>query len=480
MQNFTTFDNPNTGLIADNNGYPIGVVLNDKTTMFSNVDNHANVIYANASAADGGNGTQTMPFNTVQAAINAASDYYTIRLTGDFTENVVMRDLNAIAIIGDAEINTSITNATAGHTFNWTANALTGFNSQKFTMRDLNLINGDTTGAYHAIHFDGSAIVWSNTIQKNTFLGDECDINFVDIDGSGTATQPTAYFRMVGCVYWTHGQIQGGALSVLNCTNFRTRQLEIGAIDLPMNFYVEYNSAEQTGGGRSDTTLGESSVAWGDVIINGHPIFQVDRTSLIVGNVTGTLTSFYLSPRDYCPELLFYGQHGVVGGSGGNITLTFQNPQASGSSFNFVDLSGAHILGTVSFTKAALTPANTRGYAVVLGKAQFDTTTSHGITVSGYVALDLRGAVYNQSTLYATSGMTEMIDRSIISFTIATPSTTNAIAIPVCPLPTGATYTVSATPPTAVATGVSSKTVAGFNLLLGTGGGTSDVTITRI
>jgi hypothetical protein len=286
-------------------------------------------------------------------------------------------------------------------------------------------------------------------------------------------------------VYWTHGQIIGGALSIVNCLNFRTRQLEFGAIaqgtgsNQACNFYAEYNGANPcSGNGRSDNTLGESSIVWGNVVLVGHPIFQCDRTSLIVGNVQGTsLTSYYSSGKDYCPYIILYGLHGILGTAGGNITLVFLDPQSSGASVNVVDLSNAHILGNVSLTKSSTSLANARAYALVLGQAQFDTISAGGISASGHISLDLRGAYFTQSTLCVSGVAT--IDRSSASFTVSTPTTATSVTFAI-PFPTGATYTVAISPSSATAHGISSKTATGFTLLLGTGGRTTDVTITRI
>jgi hypothetical protein len=100
-----------------------------------------------------------------------------------------MRDLNNIAIVGDSEINTSITNAVAGHTFSWIAGATTGTNVTECSISNLTFINTDTTGTYYSLNIDGNAVTY-----PNTFLYDEFDLNYIDVDGSGTFTQPTAYF----------------------------------------------------------------------------------------------------------------------------------------------------------------------------------------------------------------------------------------------------------------------------------------------
>lgn len=422
------------------------------------------VWYVNAAAAVNGNGSQLKPFNLLQSAINAASDFDTIFVTtrGDHAENIVMRDLNGIAIIGNSESNTAIANIGASHTFTWVPGATTGVAVRKFTLRNIEFINDDTTGTYHGIHVDASAVVY-----PNTFCADEFDMDVVDVEAAGGQGKTSVYFRNTGQVFWTHGQALNGDVTLINPSVFRTRQVEIGGLGAPANLNVTYDGAlEHNGIGRSDVSIGQQSIVWGNVVPNGHPIFQMDQSSLIVGNLGGgILTSYYSSGRDYCPVFSVYGQLGILGVAGGNINLTFPDPQASGSAFNIVDMSRAHVLGTVSFTKTNFVPANARGVAVVLGQAQFDTTTVGGLSANGFVALDLRGAEFNVAALASTGAAS--VDRDKIAFSaqaITTAGTTVAINPP---LPTGATYAVAATPSAATTVFVSNKAVNGFKLTPG-------------
>jgi hypothetical protein len=434
-----------------------------------------NVLYVNKSAPSGvlQNGSPGFPFLTLQAALNVASSNTAIYVfPGTYSENIVMPDLDGIAIIGSAEQNTTIINASPGHTFSWIPGATTGAAVTTFQMRQLTLSNTDTTGTYHALHIDANAVVF-----PNTFLSDECDINFVDVDGVGGVGKTAAFIRNAGFVFWTHGAIVGGDLYVTNCTQFAGRQLEIGTLIAPTNFVAEYDGNNPHNGlGRSNISIAEDTVVYGDVQLKGHPIYQEDVSSLIIGNVTGTLTSFYASGRDYCPALFFSAHHGQPGGTGGNLTLVFPDPQASGSAFNAVDFSTGHIIGAVNFTKTNFLPANARGLLYVAGQAQFDTTTANGLSFNGYVAADLRGAVFHQNVLQATGAAA--IDRDRITFvqTITASPTTVPISPP---LPTGATYAVAVGPSVAAAYGISAKAVNQF-VLTGPASGTADITISRI
>jgi hypothetical protein len=291
------------------------------------------------------------------------------------------------------------------------------------------------------LHIDAS-----NVVYPNTFIGEEMDIQTVDFEGNQTQAVTTVYLNNVGAPYVWHSQVYGGAVTVINPGQFRATAMTIGNSGDPHDFNVTYDgNLPRNGLGRNDITLASGSAVFGNVTLNGHPIYQEDVDSVIVGNLNGAnLSTFYASGRDYSPTILAYGQHGVVGGTGGSINLTFPDPNTSGTSFNFVDFSNGHILGKVNLTKANLLPLSARGYAVVQGQAQFDTTVANGISANGYVAMDLRGANFNQSALQATGAAT--IDRSIVTITGQAATTAGNVISISPPLAAGATYTTAVTP----------------------------------
>ena len=387
-------------------------------------------------------GTIIAPFTTIQAALNAATANTTINLApGVYSENIVMPDLDGICIQGGSEMNTTIQNATAGHTIYWYPAASTGANVNKFCLSNLELVNDDTTGTYHTLHIDATRVVY-----PNTFIGEEMDIQTVDFEGSQTQAVTTVYLNNVGAQFVWHSQILGGALTVINPGQFRSTGMTIGNTSDPHDFNVTYDgSLPRNGLGRNDITLASGSAVFGNVTLNGHPIYQEDVDSVIVGAVNGAnLSSFYASGRDYCPTLLMYGQHGIVGGTGGNISITFPDPNSSGSAFNFVDFSNGHILGKVNIVKANLLPLSARGYAVVQGQAQFDSTSASSITANGYVAMDLRGSNFTASALTAIGNAT--IDRDTVVLANSVCTTAGTVLNITPPLPAGATYAVGATP----------------------------------
>ena len=399
------------------------------------------------------------PFKTIQAALDVATQGTTIYVaTGTYNENIVIPDLDSLAIIGASEMNTIISNATPGHTITWIPGATSGASVNKFTIQNIDIENTDTTGTYHAVHFDASAVVY-----PNVFLGDECDFVVVDIDGQQTKGHPTAYFNNIGALLWWHGQVNGGDLTVINPGVFRANGLEVGTVNQPMNFNATYDgNLPRNLLGRNDITIAAGSVVWGDVILSGHPIYQEDTDSLVFGNLIATnLSSFYASGRDYCPTLLLYGQHGVVGRSGGNITITFPDAQSSGSALNLVDFSNSHVIGNITITKTNYSPANSRGVAYVQGQGQFDTTSAGGITFNGYVAADFKGTVFNNSAVSAN--VYSVVDRTTVSY-VNQAVTTGGTTINISPALSSNAYAVAVTPTSAATVFVSNKTSSSFRL----------------
>ena len=268
-----------------------------------------NVLYVAKNGSDTAcNGSDNCPYLTIQNAINNAAANTTIYIyPGIYTECLVMRDIDSVAIFGSAEQNTTIQNNGACHTFSWVAGATTGASVYQFRMSDVTLVNTDTTNTYHSLHIDGNAVTY-----PNTFISDEADFNFVDLDGDGTQGHVTAYIRNAGNLYYTHGSLTGDVY-LTNDSEVIFRQVMVGTLLAPQNVTLEYlggNAA--TGLGRNDYTFAQQTAVFGNLVFNGHPIVQFDPTVLVVGNTTGTLTSYYASGKDYCPVLELYSIFGLL------------------------------------------------------------------------------------------------------------------------------------------------------------------------
>ena len=468
------FYNPTTGALRVSDGVTAGGVSRVLAEASAGIQ-VTKLLHVDGSRTDDylETGSILTPFTSIQSALNVAIAGTTISVApGTYQENIIIPDLDGLAIIGSSEMNTNIINNGNNHTITWVPGATAGALVNTFALKFFTVTN--TLASYKALHVDAAAVLY-----PNNFCGDEFDITEVDFDGVQGAGNANMYFRNTGIVYWNHGDCVGGDLFIDTCSSFRTRNVEIGTLAAPMNVKTTYEGATDIHNlmGRTDYSFGASTVIFGNLNIFGHPVVQLDTSSVVIGNIVATsLTSFYASGRDYCPLFSIYGQVGLAGGGQGNITITFPDPQTSGSAFNAVDLSNAHIQGIVTLLKTNFLPATARGYAVVLGQAQYDKGTASSISVNGFVSLDLKGATYAQAALSGTG----FVDRNVITFVNATVATTPGTTLTISPpLPTGATYSAVATPTSAITTFITTKTTSSLKLV-GSAGGFADVTITRI
>lgn len=444
-----------------------------------------NNLYVDAGATVGGDGSFVYPFATISAALAAISGSNTVVniAPGTYTENLVIPDIDGIVIQGAHEHVTVVQNNGAAHTLYWVPAAGPGALIQKFALRDLEIIN--TAVGFDAIHIDGNAVNGALV----GFLCDEFDMDYIDVDKSGAGY--AVYLRNVGVCYPTHGQWGGADSTILNVGQFRCGQLEIGTQTAPQNFHVEYNGANPRNIiGRADNTISQGTVIWGDVVLKGHPIFQGDSGSLIWGDVTEDgLTSFYVSGRDYCPIVVCSSTVGFATSAGGQITLTLPDPvphatEPLANAISIISFSGATVWGTVTIAKPTNGPVAepTRQYGVfVAHNATFEVGAAPyvgTVNANGYVAMNLKGSVYNQSAL-ATTG-TGTIDRTLhLIKALSTPGPTPTVVAITPPFP-DASYTVSATPSTNTTVWVpAGRTLAGFALSQATYGGTCDLVISR-
>ncbi|MFZ4399413.1 MAG: hypothetical protein ACOYO1_05205 [Bacteroidales bacterium] len=401
-----------------------------------------NVLYVSKVTDGYQNGSIEYPFSTISAALDAAASYTTIKVaSGTYQENIVMRDLEGIAIIGDSELNTTIVNDGFYHTFYWypTTEILS------FSLKNITFSN--TENGYDAIHIDGS-----NIFNDAAFFGAQFDMDHVNVSKKGAGY--TVYLYVLGNCNATCGKWTGGPTMLYNVSVFRAHQIEIGTSASLNSLYVAFEANLTVGRlGRSDNTISQNSIVWGDVILSGHPFFKADSSSVIHGNIHdsgNSLTTYYdaVNAIDYCPLIMISSTVGF-GPSTGNINLTLPDPQPSSSSWNEISLSGARICGSVTISKPSDLPTGQCGYGHV--NAHNTTFEVNGdnypgaITADGYVYMNLKGSYVTQSTLTATGEAFIDRDTHVLSGHNIGNNATAIIPI-VPPFPPGVSYAVSIEP----------------------------------
>ena len=476
------------------------------------------------------NGEFVTPFLTIQEALDVAKANNTITVApGTYIEDLVIPNVDGLVIKGSSEINTVITNSSNNHTITWLPNANTGTIVNAFELKNFTVVN--TTADKKSFFINASSLLNSNTfcidefnITDVYFIGDmqfenvetvywkngyldgdlyanNCTLfNIGDVDSTGNLYanncslfnirdvnfegNTQASLQNIENIMWNNGQINGD-LNVTNSAAFKGRNITVGTSATPKNVNLTYNASAITDSAlnRIDYTLSSDTVIFGDLNIIGHPNVYLDTTSKILGNVVGanTMTSFHDSTRDYCPILSLHGQIGLSGqlntNGSGDITLTFPDPNASGSAYNQVDLSNSIVAGTVVLNKTNNSPSGDRAIAYVTGPAQFDNGGANSITVNGYVSLDLKNSSFQQSALNTSS--TGFVDRNNITYLGATAAVAGTVMTISPKLPTSATYAAIATPTANTIIHITTKTNSNFTLF-GSVSGVADVLLIRV
>ena len=413
-----------------------------------------NVLYVSKVTDGYQNGSIEYPFSTISAALNAAASYTTIKIaSGTYQENIVMPNLEGIAIIGDSELNTTIVNDGVSHTFYWYPT------TEIFSFSLKNITFSNTENGYDAIHIDGTAIFGEAAV-----FGGQFDMDHVNVNKKSAGY--TVYLNNLGNCNATCGKWVGTSAMLYNISVFRAHQIEIGRSSSLNSLYVTFDANLNVGRlGRADNTISQNSIVWGDVILSGHPFFKADSSSIIRGNIHDSgsaLTTYYdaVTAIDYCPLIMISSTVGF-GPSTGNIDLTLPDPKPSSSSWNEISLSGARICGSVTISKPSDLPAGQGGYGHV--NAHNTTFEVNGdnytgdITADGYVYMNLKGSYVTQSTLVATGEA--FIDRDTHVLSDYDIGDNASVIIPIDPpFPPGVSYAISIEPNQATLTFVEKAT----------------------
>lgn len=415
-------------------------------------------------------GSLSRKYNTVQGALNAASNGTTILIgPGTYSENVVMPDLSGVQIFGSGLADTIIQQPPGGgDTFSWTPAAASGAAVVRFGIANLRLRN--TAAAGRALVIDGSAVV-----SPATFLSGGLDLSDVLIQksGGGDAVQ----INCAGVVVMGDLIVQGipstasANTTIKNVTQWTAQHSAFNGLDL------EYDgNSPRPGNGRSSYTIVACTVMPGfDLVVRGHPIVGVDPSTLINGSVVATaLTSFFAPGRDYEPIIAFAGSCGnpSVAGSG-NFTAVLPAPALGGAAVPLLDMSNGRYYGNVSVSRTA-------GPRVVVPAYQaiFFTLPPGAITSGDLIDLDLRSAKFEFAVLGVAASGTIDRDHYVIPGGAGAPAVIPIV--PPFPAYVLGLYVVAATStaPVPVAISITAKSPVSFTAA---GGPTpADFVVTRL
>lgn len=460
------------------------------------------LLFVDAAAVAGGNGSIAQPYNTLQDALNAALPNTTIQMTaGTYVQDVVMPNKDFIEIIGAGRGQTVLRNATDSSTFSWIRTGAGLPTITRFSMQDLTIECDAATATNGAVYMDSTNEIPNGPGVEGTFATDGIYFTRVNVLRTVVTGLPgvggrAAYFRRVGKVEWLNC-VWVGAVSVPGTvvTQNLGRGTAYGTQFTNLDIeYIRSNPAPANGRNGFTLLAGSGVAAFenltalnhGGTTLRGHPILLGDATSLLSGStgvpalqgvgLTTTNGSGGFGPQS-APIIQFSGTIGVgpsTAGSG-QVTLPlpafpagFQPPTVDFSFAKFVAVpavagslritaaSGSILVPQlVRATQASLTFLSGAGIAVP-NAIEIGSAT---VGINHPVVFDARQAFgYSQSMFNVAAG--SFLDRT--SWTIAMAAFTVApIVQPILPqYPPLSTYSVSYQSSLPVAIGVTSPTTS--------------------
>jgi hypothetical protein len=447
------------------------------------------VYFASPSAAPGGNGSLTAPFNTAQAALNALSaGDEAFLLPGVYNESLIWPDVENVVLRGSGAPITVI-NAPTGDTLRWAP--LSGA-FDRMAIYDVTLRNLNNGGRCLVLDGTGTSIAFSGTLQAQFLRVSGYFENLVLDKGTSTgdaaylrATSVTDFVTAIGTVISTN-QIAGwnGSVSLLNAGHVGFSHMTLGnaTTGFTVVSYDDTVGVPIPYGGRQGVFVNNGSVVFGSVTLQSAVFFVLDKTSAITGDITATALAAFTGPA-HSPII---GLLGTIGKPASAAQIRITLPAMSVKSVALVDLSGAMIY--VSAAKPLYVDSAALGISrnkVTAKLAQvnivFGGTTAGSIKCGPDTDLDLRGSIFPQAALQAVGN--GAIDRSLYTASVSVPIGTVNISItpPLPPTstvwyPGGAPYVVSYELATSAAyPGTSGKLASQF-----TATGTAAVNVTAI
>lgn len=413
--------------------------------------------YASPAAPVGGDGGIFSPFNTAQAALNAAATGDVVVLgSGTYVENLVWPATDNITVISYGAI---IAPAGAGDTLSWVPTAGQVFD--RMTILGV-LILRNTTNGGRCLVLDGDLTAVA-TITKFLRVAGIFDRVLLDKSGTGDA----AFIRSTGVLEVVNAVgLQGTGTVVAGWTG-KTTLRNVGYVAFSgsvlgllggssLDYEYDDNVAKPTPtGGRQGVYLFSGTACNGSVVVGKTPLFVVDSTSVIYGNVSDSGLTTFIAPN-HAPIIVFLG---TLGTAGTTPSLTLSLPALVATGIPFIDLGRGTFYGVVSVSSFALGIARN---GVRAQQARLFKTTAGGVLCGADTDLDIRGAYFVQAALSVAGNGAIDRDRHRIA---AQPIALLGTAIVITPqFPTGVVYDVMLEAAAPLSAGITVKTPTGFTV----------------
>jgi len=441
----------------------------------------------NGNDAKARRGRIDLPFLTVQAALTAALAGDAILVApGTYAENLVIPDIDGLAIVGENTTTTIIT-AALGRTISWVPAAGPGALVKSFNLAKLTVSNTDPLS--DTIFVDGTAVSNPNTFCGSFF----CDEIAVTHSGAGIPMNMICVGRVITSLSTVTGNT-GGGVRIRNCSRFQVTESSVASSSLLPATVLDLGWDRNAGAaipglGREGFYLSNSTFVSHNTIISGQPIFSVGVGCVLLGTLTTALT-FFAGGVNQGPVIYLNGSFGAlidpvagyltppVAGVG-TITITLPLTTA-GLPRMVLDLTGGSFYGTVAIDK---TGGGVVRQSVTAKGASFYAQAAGNITAGALIDLDLRGASFAQAALAVAGGGT--IDRDKVTIQAVAVALAGTPVVFAIPFPSTVTtqYAPQFTPTGVIAAPVSAsitaRTAAGFTATAVGVAATGDFVVTR-
>lgn len=470
------------------------------------------LLFVDSAAPAGGNGSILLPFNTVQAALNAALPQTTILVAaGTYLENLVMPNTEGIHLEGVGRGQTILRNVGDAHTFDWTRSGVVPA-VRRFTMSNLTVVNDAATASNACLNLDANGEDPVPAPAVNNFGRDGLVFENVECIRQVTPTGIAVFLRRATLVLLSNCLWRGEiGIAGTTVTQNVSRVNAFSSVFTNLDQQWIRSNPQPFGGRNAFSMFAGSAVSpfedntpalQGGVILRGHPIFVADSTCLLSGSTgvpalqgigLSTIGNIGFGPAS-APIIGVAATIGTGTATPGSGVVTLPLPAyGAGIPAPSVDLSRAQFLvvpaAAGSFTVTGATPSvgphfvsvtDTRMvYLTALG-APVANAVAVGSAVAGInnpVILDAREALYSAQTIFNVAAGSALDRTTWVQTVAAFP--VGAAPVAITPPYPSANYTVTAETSNPVSVAVTAKTVANVTLNA-SGAAAGTITITRV
>jgi len=357
------------------------------------------VIYVDAGApVPGQTGTALHPFVTIQAGLNATVPGGTVLVaSGIYIESINWPSRDNITLEGIGNV---IVSAPGGDTLTFSPGA--GITIDRMTIRNVTLQNAIFGGRALVLDGNGTSVggiaqflrvlgLFERVLLEKSSTGDAAYIRAASVVDVLDAVGTSYNLEIMG---WT------GRTQILNCGHVAFRSCQLGLrAGQSLSYSYDYTLPVRPYGGRQGVYLVESTVCYGTIVLVKTPMFVVDLTCALLGDISDSGLTSYAAATS--APVIVLGC--LVGSLAIAVSIVLSLPSMGATTVTLVDLSGATIYSsTAKPLNISTLGAGIARNCVRAHLSRFEGTTVSSVVAGQYTDIDLRGSHFNQAALAST------------------------------------------------------------------------------